>query len=117
MKKPSPSRRRKKSGQPTAWIRQGLREMQREVDQLKDAVRYVVYEEPFADASLRFFLDVSADRFRLNDWTAATLFKQERVARLIARTYSRSRPPRRRLRVARVLVHLPGWRSGRGRRS
>lgn len=90
--------------------------MQREVEKLKDAVRYVVYEEPFANASLRLFLDVSADRFRLNDWTAATLFKQERIARLIARTYSRSHPHRRRLRVARVLVHLPGWRSGKGRR-
>lgn len=117
MKKTSTPRRQKKPSQSTAWILQGLREMQREVEKLKDAVRYVVYEEPFAGLSLRLFLDVSADRFRLNDWTAATLFKQERIARLIARTYSRSRPPRRRLRVARVMVHLPGWRSGRGRRS
>lgn len=117
MKKTSTPRWRKKPRLSTAWILEGLRDMQREVKQLKDSVRYVVYEEPFSDLSLRLFLDVSADRFRLNDWTAATLFKQERIARLIARTYSRSRPPRRRLRVARVLVHLPGWRSGRSRRS
>lgn len=83
---------------------QQIREIRREIRRLDDPVRYAVYERPFRGVDVRFFLDVSEDAFRLSVWPQATLFKQERIARLVAKAYSVQQ--QRTLRVARVTVKV-----------
>ena len=114
MKKPSLSRRRNKPGRSHARRFKSLRAVQGKIKQIRHPARYVVYEQP--GPGWRLFLNISGDTFTPNDWTRATLFKQERIARLIAKAYPRSRWQSRRLHVARVMLQVPGHRRARLRR-
>lgn len=67
---------------------QQYRELRRRIKYLDNPVRYVVYADPFRRHRSRLFLDVSTDLFCLGGWSRATLFKRERVARLVAKAYS-----------------------------
>ena len=108
-KKPKP-RRKHKARMSTAHQAEDIRQIQRGVKLLDEGVYHVVYERPFRGVSTRFFLDVSEDTFRPSAWPCATLFKDERLARLIARKYSALR--QRKLHVARVTIKLSRRRSG-----
>lgn len=84
--------------------------MKRQVKQLEEQVYYVVYERPFRGVGTRFYLDVSESAFRPSVWPCATLFKEERIARLVARGYSHQQ--QRKLHVATVMIHVSGKRGG-----
>lgn len=114
MKKTSPARRRNQPGRSRARLFKSPQAIRREIKQIRNPARYVVYEQP--GPGWRLFLNISGDTFTPNDWTQATLFKQERIARLIAKAYSRSRWQPRRLYVARVILQIPGRRRARTRR-
>lgn len=110
-KKPTP---RKKSKTPT-FAKRTAKDIRRQVKRLEEQVYYVVYERPFRGVETRFFLDVSESTFRLSAWPCATLFKEERIARFVAREYSALK--QRRLHVAPVTIQVSGKRSsGRKRR-
>jgi hypothetical protein len=68
-------------------------------------MRYVVYSNVFSKRRRRLFLDVSNDMYRMGDWTGATLFRRERVARLVAKAYSVGQKYVHR--VARVTIKAP----------
>ena len=106
----SPARRKSKSPTSAELMAQDIRQIRREAKRLNNEVRYAVYEQPFGGVNVRFFLDVSEDMYHLSPWTHATLFKQERIARLIARDYSVQQ--QRTLRVARVTIKASGKRGG-----
>ncbi len=93
---------------------QQYRELRRRIKYFDNPVRYVVYADPFRRRS-RLFLDVSTDLFCLGGWSQATLFKQERVARLVAKTYSVGQ--KYALRVARVKIKAPGKETRRSPKS
>ena len=86
-----------------------IREIRREIRRLEDPVRYVVYAQLFRGRNTRVYLDVSRDTYCLNDWTRATLFKQERIARIIAREYSVQQ--QRKLHVMPVTIKPSGKRN------
>lgn len=112
MKKPSTPRRQSRQRRPQ--VSQDLRERKRQVKRLEEQVYYVVYERPFRGVDTRFFLDVSESAFRPSVWPCATLFKEERLARFVAREYSHQQ--QRKLHVATVTIQVSGRRGG-GRKS
>jgi hypothetical protein len=114
MRKKSKPRRHSKALTSAALMAKDIREIRREIKRLDDPVRYVVYQYPFRGLKTRFFLDVSEDTFRLSAWTQATLFKQKRIARLVAQDYSIQQ--QRRLHVARVTIKAGGKRGSRAKR-
>lgn len=111
MSRPRPKTTSRVAGYSTS---QQIRDIQREVRRLDDPVRYAVYQRPFRGVDVRFFLDVCEDAFRLSVWPHATLFKQERIARLVAKAFSVQQ--QRVLRVARVTIDVRGKRGGGAKR-
>lgn len=107
-KKPTP---RKKSKTPTA-AKLTAKDIRRQVKRLEEQVYYVVYERPFRGVETRFYLDVSESAFRPSVWPCATLFKEERLARLVAREYSVQQEHQRKLYVAPVTIQVSGKRGG-----
>lgn len=87
-----------------------MRKPNSQVKRLEEQVYYVVYERPFRGVETRFYLDVSESAFRPSVWPGATLFKEERLARFVAREYSALR--QRRLYVAPVTIRVSGNRGG-----
>ncbi|OGQ81319.1 MAG: hypothetical protein A3F90_03375 [Deltaproteobacteria bacterium RIFCSPLOWO2_12_FULL_60_19] len=66
------------------------RELARRIADANDPVRYVVYSDLLRNGRWRLFLDVSGDGY-WNTIDKATLFKRERVARAVAKVYSKGR--------------------------
>ncbi len=117
MRKTSPQRRTKRTtvSDDTALTPQQVREIRRRIKYYDDPVRYVVYSDIFSQRRRRLFLDVSNDMYRMGDWTGTTLFRRERVARLVAKAYSVGQ--KYVLHVARVKIKAPrkrGFRNKRG---
>ncbi len=109
-KKPKP-RRKSKAPASVPLSPKEIRELRRRIKYYDDPVRYVVYSDLLPGRGFRFFLDVSKEVYCLGDWHRATLFKQKRIAGLVAQAYSGGR--KRALRVARVTLAVQGKR-GRG---
>jgi hypothetical protein len=107
--KPKPQRTAK-AATPATVIARAIRAARRRMKNPDNGVRYVVYERPFRSIDSRFFLDVGQDAFRFGACTAGTLFKQERIARLVAREYSVRQ--QRRLHVMKVTIKVSGRRDG-----
>lgn len=116
MRKTSLRRRkpRKTQSDDTDLTSQQVREVRRRIKCYDDPVRYVVYSDIFSKRRRRLFLDVSNDTYRMGDWTGATLFRRERVARLVAKAYSVGE--KYVLRVARVTIKVPEKRGFRNKR-
>ena len=108
MNKKSRTRRKPKAVTPATLIARDIRKIRQRMKNLDKGVRYVVYERPFRSVDTRLFLDVGEDTFHFGACTAGTLFKQERLARLVARQYSRGR--QRRFHVMRVTIKVSGKR-------
>ena len=66
------------------------RELARRIADADNPVRYVVYSDLLPRGQWRLYLDVSGDGY-WNTITKATLFKRDRVARAVAKVYSRGR--------------------------
>lgn len=115
MNKKSKPPRKSKGAAPATIIARAIREARLRMKNLDEGVYHVVYERPFRGVNTLFFLDVSEDAFLPSAWPGATLFKDERLARLIAREYSALR--QRKLYVARVTISIRGKRDGVKRRS
>ncbi len=116
MRKTPPPRRKKRTtvSDDTDLTPEQYRELRRRIKYFDNPVRYVVYAGSFLFRRSRFYLDVSTDMFCLDSWSRATLFKQERVARLVAKAYSVGQ--KYVLRVARVKIKAPGKRGPRSKR-
>lgn len=114
MRRKSKPKRKSKAPTSAELMAQDIRQMRREIKRLDDPVCYVVYVRPFRGVNTRFFLDVSADTFRLSGWTGTTLFKQEHIARLVAKAYSVQQ--QRKLHVAQVTISVSGTRRRRTKR-
>lgn len=108
-KKPT-LRNRSKTQTSAKLLAEEIQQLRRPANRVDERVYYVVYERPFRSVDTRFYLDVSEDRFRLSAWPCATLFKQERLARLVAREYSALK--QRQYYVAPVTIQISGKRGG-----
>lgn len=110
-KKPIP-RKKSKTQTSTKLLAKDIRRIRRQVKQLEEQVYYVVYERPFRGVETRFYLDVSESAFHPSLWPCATLFKEERLARFVAREYSVQQEHKRKLYVAPVTIQVSGKRGG-----
>lgn len=68
------------------------RELARRLAEARNPVRYVVYSDMLPRGRWRLFLDVSGDGY-WNSIDKATLFKRERVARVVAKVYAGGKRP------------------------
>ncbi|MHB8742192.1 MAG: hypothetical protein ACYC9L_03625 [Sulfuricaulis sp.] len=115
MRKTSPQLRKPRTtvSHDTDLTPQQYREIRRQIKYLDNPVRYVVYAG-LSRGRFRCYLNVCTDLFWWS-WSRATLFKQERVARLVAKAYSIG--PKFLLHVTRVKITAPGKETRRSPKS